>query len=189
MTDAQSGTGPGAGAPEQRPTSGPAPRWGEYAPLPPAPPEPVVHAVAPAQQAPAAPAPVRAVGGAPVRRRRTWDLVLTIALLAYGLMTVLASISGAGDLGRTIDQVYAIQGLGDYRPSALAGTLTTVANLAQVVLLVLAALVSYRLLKAGRIAFWVPLVAGVLASLLVGVFGLTLMISDPTFQDYLSSVG
>jgi hypothetical protein len=130
-----------------------------------------------------------AAGVVPVRRRRTWDLVLTIALLAYGLVTVLTSLSGAGDLGRTVEQVYAIQGLGDYTPTALAGTLTTVANAAQVVLLVVAVLVAYRLLKAGRIAFWVPLVAGVLASVLVGIFGLTLMVSDPAFQDYINSVG
>jgi Family of unknown function (DUF6264) len=180
VTDPQSGPA----APEPRPTSGPAPRWGEYAPLPPAPP------VQPsAQPTPVVPMAPRAPGGAPVRRRRTWDLVLTIALLAYGLMTVLASLSGASDLGRTIEQVYVLQGLGDYTPTALAGTLTTVANVAQVVLLGLAAYLSYRLLKAGRIAFWVPLVAGAIASLLVGVFGLTLMVSDPSFQDYIRSVG
>ena len=185
MTDVQ----PGSGAAEQRPTSGPAPRWGEYAPLPPAPPEPAIHPVGPAQQTPIPPAPTRAAGGAPVRKRRTWDLVLTIALLAYGLMTVLASLGGASDLGSTLDQVYAIQGLGHYEPSALAASLTGVANLAQVLLLALAAFVSYRLLKAGRIAFWVPLVAGAVASLLVGVLGLTLMLGDPTFQEYLGSVG
>jgi Family of unknown function (DUF6264) len=179
MTDAQSGPTP----PEPRPTSGPAPRWGEYAPLPPAPP------AQPAQPTPVAPLATPVAYGAPVRRRRTWDLVLTIALLAYGLMTVLTSLSGAGDLGRTIEQVYALQGLGEYTPTALAGTLTTVANVAQVVLLALAAYLSYRLLKAGRIAFWVPLVAGAIASLLVGVFGFTLMVSDPSFQDYIGSVG
>jgi hypothetical protein len=132
--------------------------------------------------------PAPASDRAPARRRRTWDVVLTVALLAYGLMTVLTSLSGAGDLGRTIDQVYAMQGLGDYTPTALAGTLTTAANLAQVVLLAVAAFVSYRLLKAGRIAFWVPLVAGVIAALLVGVFGVILMMSDPAFQEYLGTV-
>ena len=180
---------------EDRPTSGQAPRWGEYAPLPPAPPAQPSQPVAPAQASPvqtgsARPAgPAGGVGAAPVRKRRTWDLVLTIALLAYGLVTVLTSLSGAGDLGRTVEQVYAIQGLGDYTPTALARTLTTVANAAQVVLLVVAVLVAYRLLKAGRIAFWVPLVAGVIASVLIGIFGLTLMVSDPAFQDYINSVG
>jgi hypothetical protein len=184
MTDAQSGSS----TPQPRPTSGPAPRWGEYAPLPPAPPEPQLPVAPPvAPSAASMPGPAPSGSAAPVRRRRTWDVVLTIALLAYGLMTVLTSLSGAGDLGRTIDQVYALQGLGDYTPTALAGTLTTAANLAQVVLLALAAYVSYRLLKAGRIAFWVPLVAGVLASLLIGAFGLTLMVSDPNFQEYLRS--
>jgi hypothetical protein len=176
MTDSQ----PGPAAPKPRPTSGPAPRWGEYAPPPPAPPE---------QAASSQPVATPASGAAPVRRRRTWDIVLTVALLAYGLMTVLTSVSGAGDLGRTIDQVYAFQGIGDYTPTALAGTLTVVANVAQVVLLALAAYVSYRLLKAGRVAFWVPLVAGVLASVLIGVFGFTLMVSDPNFQDYIRSAG
>jgi hypothetical protein len=180
MTDPQSGS-PG---PQSRPTSGPAPRWGEYAPLPPAPPEPQLPVASPAAPMQT---PTRSGSAAPTRRRRTWDVVLTIALLAYGLMTVLTSLSGAGDLGRTIDQVYALQGLGDYTPTALAGTLTTAANLAQVVLLALAAYVSYRLLKAGRIAFWVPLAAGVLASLLIGAFGFTLMVSDPSFQEYLRS--
>jgi hypothetical protein len=178
------------GTPEPRPTSGPAPRWGEYAPLPPAPPAQPVAPPPAAMGAAGAGRPAgEAAGVVPVRRRRTWDLVLTIALLAYGLVTVLTSLSGAGDLGRTVEQVYAIQGLGDYTPTALAGTLTTVANAAQVVLLVVAVLVAYRLLKAGRIAFWVPLVAGVLASVLVGIFGLTLMVSDPAFQDYINSVG
>jgi len=191
MTDAASGSGSSG---QQRPTSGPAPRWGEYAPVPPAPPAELAppapgRGAQSEQRAPQMPFPGTTSGAAPVRRRRTWDLVLTIALLAYGFMTVLASLSGAADLGRTVEQVYAIQGLGTYTPTALAGTLTTVANVAQVALLVLAVWVSYRLLKAGRIAFWVPLAAGALAAVLVGILGLTLMVSDPAFLDYVGSAG
>ena len=211
MTDSNRDRAPEAPA---RPTSGQAPRWGEYAPAPdPTVPDPTVSDLTPHPTTPDAVPPGRAEGDrgptavapggsdqAPAgqgtdpdaaanqpRRPRLWDRILTIALLVYGLITVVGSLTGGSDLARSIEQVYEIQDIGEFTTTNLASTLTTISTIFQLALFAAVAMLSYRMLRANRITFWVPLAGGVLASLVVAVFGLVLMLGDPAFQEFVNS--
>lgn len=118
--------------------------------------------------------------------RHPVDRVATVALLVLGLYNVITTATGRGNLATQIDQAYHSMGLtGDYAVTALTGT---VADITAVVFLALwvaaAGLSSWRMLR-GRIAFWIPLSAGILASIVSGVGYLILFLHDPTFLAYL----
>lgn len=182
-------------APPAAPPVPPVPRYGEYAPAGYVPPHQAPPQIAPGyeQQVPAGYQPVppgypqQPYGTASfpqqpgARKRKTWDLVLTIVLLVLGFLGMLAGLSYAAIFSdpTTLDQVFQQQGFSGFNgtvgaaPAILAGS--------HVVLYLLALGGSIPLLLTKRVAFWVPLTAGVIAAIvfwatLVGVF-----LSDPAF--------
>ena len=160
-----------------RPTSGRAPGYGEYGPLPE--PLPVPPAAAEPQLEPVSP-----VTG--LRRAApSWDRVVTIALLVLGVLNVLTGIPQMLRLGETLDATYAAQGFGDYTSLGLASAIGVAVNVVNVLLLVTAAAVAVRRLRAGRIAFWIPLVAGVVSLVVTIVLIGAAMLGDPALAAYL----
>ncbi|WP_210479412.1 DUF6264 family protein [Naasia sp. SYSU D00948] len=159
-----------------RPTSGPAPRWGEYGPAP----EP-----APELPPPVAPAPEQPPATAARRAAPTWDRVLTIALLVFGTVNVLTGIPQMLRLPDALDEAYAMQGFGDYTAIALASAIGIAVNVVNVLLLIAAVAASIPQLRAGRIAFWIPLVAGAIALVVAVVLIGAAMIGDPALAAYL----
>lgn len=146
----------------------PAPRYGEYADLPPVvvpPPEPVAVAERP---------------------RRTTDIVLTTVLLLYGVFDVVTAFGRFVELPATMREVYAQQGIGVFAADDLAITVGLACNIVRVALLVIAIVGSLLLVSRGRRAFWVPLAAGVLAALVVGALILVVVLTDPTFTAYVT---
>lgn len=166
-------------APEpQRPE---VPKYGEYAPVdaanpygvpgvasgpstaqPPAPAVPAPPAyVAPGYGAPAYPAPVR--------RRRTWDIVLTCILLVLGLFGMALGLLYAWAFSNpdVLSSALAQQGLtGDLHP----GSAPLVITVSHLVLYLLALGLSIPLMIRGRIVvFWIPLVIGVVAAIIFWV--------------------
>ncbi len=122
-------------------------------------------------------------------RRRTWDVVLSIALLTWGLVNVLTGFAQYSDLPALIDQVYATQSIGDFTATPLASTVGTIIVVANVVLWALPTWITVRRLIAGRLAFWVPLIAAVVA-IAVAFIGIgILMVGDPAFQQYAAGIG
>jgi hypothetical protein len=170
------------------------PRYGErlpgYVPPPPAPPT----APPPAGSAPApygAPAPGYGYPppgyGYPVappagpRRRRGWDVGLTIALLAVGFFGMLA---GLGAAPMFADPTFGAQ-LADLvgGGSIDFGAFPVVLAVSHVVLYLVALGASIPLLVSGRaVAFWIPLAAGVLAAVVFwgGYLGVVFAQIDPT---------
>lgn len=148
----------------------PRPQYGEYADLPPAPPAPVVEA------APVAAAP----------RRRTWDVVLTTALLLWGVVDVVTGFRAYADLGAGLRAAYEAQGIPAFESDALADQLGMVLNVVRVALLVAAVVVALVQLSRNRLAFWAPLGAGVLAALTLLVFVIVIIAGDPGFAQYVS---
>jgi hypothetical protein len=150
----------------------PRPQYGEYADIPPAPPaatpEPVV------ETAVAAP------------RRRTWDVVLTTALLLWGVVDVVTGFRAYADLGTGLRAAYEMQGIPAFQSEAFADDLGAVLNVVRVVLLIAALVVSLLLLSRHRLAFWAPLGAGVLAALTLMVFVVVIIAGDPGFAQYVA---
>jgi hypothetical protein len=173
-----------------RPNSGPAPRYGEYAP---APPEPPRSAKPPVEVAPAvAPDhPVAAEPPHPVARHRgpTWDRVLTIGLLVLGILNVLTGIPQFLRLAETLDEAYAMQGLGDYTADSLASAIGIAVNAVNVVLLLVAVWLAVARLRAGKLAFWVPLSAGAASVIITITLLAVAMLGDPSLAAYLDGSG
>ncbi len=161
-----------------RPTSGPAPQWGEYGPTPEHPPMPPPAAMEPEPE-------LRREAAQPRRASASWDRVLTIALLVFGTFNVLTGIPQMLRLSQALDEAYASQGFGDYTADSLATAMGIAVNVVNVLLLIAAVAASVRQLRAGRIAFWIPLVAGAVALIVTIVLIGAAMLGDPALPSYL----
>ncbi len=176
---------------DERPTR-PRPQYGEYAsPEQQAaaaglPYRPHVGAAPPHGQVPAPLAPPPAVGGvAATAPNRRWDFVLSSLLLGYGLFNVVLGISQYSDLaGLITSQLYAPQGIGTYAASPLTARLGVVIIVGQVILYLITALLTVLRLRAGRIAFWIPLSGGALAGILTAACLLALILPDPAYREW-----
>lgn len=158
-----------------RPTSGPAPRYGEYAPIP----EKKVEApiAAPVDETPA---PEQGQAGA--KPQRAWDRALTIGLLAVGAVNLFFSVPQFANFGDSLREVFTQNGFGAYTSDGLAGVLGAVAIVAQLVILSFTVFFARRNLAAGRISFWIPLVGAVLSLVVVTAVVLSAMLPDPALQ-------
>jgi uncharacterized protein (DUF697 family) len=168
----------------------PAPRYGEYA-------TPQDQAQAMRSKQPIAPgdAPSSQVGPAwggptgvesarPTPRR--WDLILTAVILAYATLNVVSQLFLGSSLSTVIDDFYRLQGIGKYTPTSLAGALSIVLNGVTAVLYVLTVAFTVRQLRRGRVAFYIPIIGGVIATLVAVAFVIVLLTGDPTFTSYMN---
>jgi len=148
-------------------------------------PEPVAPAAAPAGALAPPLATTRVVGAPPAQR--PWDLALTVALLAFGAYSVVSSIAGLLDFGTTINQIYALSGYGDYSETDLADAIGIGILVSQSVLFVATVAVTVQRLRARKIAFFVPLIGGAVAGIVIFVLMLVAIVSDPAFAATLNS--
>ncbi len=146
----------------------PEPKYGQYAPIVPAPlaPEPVV--LTPTPTPPPAPAP-----------NRTRDIVFTTLLLLLGVYDVVTGFVGFASLGTALAQAYEVQGIPGFASKALADQVGIGINIGKTALLVVTIVVSLVMIARHRRAFWIPLAAGVLAALGVIVCVLVVLLGDP----------
>jgi len=176
-------------APELGPDGRPRPKYGEYATpeeqrariQQPAVTDALSGGIAPEQAQPTPPPAAPPVAGVPaVRRGSMFDRVVTIALLAYGLFTVLTTIPAVADYSAFADvflgQLGVDVALSD--PGSARGWVLA-ANLVLGVGWVATAAVSWLNLRAGRITFWIPLVAGIVCTMLSSVLLIMPLMSDP----------
>ncbi|GAA1763904.1 DUF6264 family protein [Agromyces humatus] len=185
--------GPGSGTAE--PTASrderPRPQYGEYAPegwtwQPPAAP----------QQSDEPPA-VPAAASAPIATdatpaRRPVDRVWTIALLALGVAGVIYNSASLAllpqNLLESMQLSAAMLGLDpatSFTPGPAVPTIIAIGIAVQVLLWLGAARWSIVRMRAGRLAWWIPLVAGAVAFVAVVITSSLIIASDP---DFLSSL-
>lgn len=155
----------GAPDPEEERRRRQAPRYGEYA----TPEEvaalrgPDAEPLAPASPPPPTGAPRPGLPPAGQLRPAGWDGALTIGLLAFGAYNVVSGISVFLDMPAFLAQIASAAGLGDVRvPASVQGWGYGLVAI-WVVLFLGGALWAVRRLRRGRVAFWVPLLAGVVA--------------------------
>ena len=115
------------------------------------------------------------------------DRMVTVTLLALGLVYLIGGAGGYLDLPRTLDTVYAQFGIGSYTPTGATPAFGIAFVASQSVIWIVVAAWSYRRLSRGRRSWWVP-VLGAVATFLVTValFG-ALLWSDPAFLAYVTS--
>jgi hypothetical protein len=186
-----------AGTPDERPR----PQYGEYAPegwtwQPPAEDR---HSDAPAPPPQAAPEPAPAAVPAAAasvegRADRPVDRLITIMLLVlgvFGAWSAIATIQSLPDqLPQAIRQAGELLGTGaatfDYTPGPEVPGILLVGSIAQVVLWLLTAWWSVSRIRARRLAFWVPLVGGVISFALLYAVMFVIVIMDPALVESLS---
>ncbi len=153
----------------------PVPQYGEYAPPGYVPPPPSPTDLKPVQHDAVAPG---APGG---RKRRTWDVVLTVILLVIGLLgaTIGVAYGVIFTDPATLRDILAQQGYPGF--DAQPGAAPAVLVISHIVLYLLAVGGSIPLLITKRIAFWVPLAAGVVAAIIFWSCMFIVVSSDPGF--------
>ncbi len=124
----------------------------------------------------------------PRPRSRPLDVAVTVGLLVIGALNVITSFASIADLGRVIDESYTMIGIpGRFQATDAAATVGFVVNVIWVAALLWSGAVAIRRLRAGRIAFWVPLLAGVLTGIVMLVAVGLLMGGDPAFQEFVQA--
>ncbi|MDP3949470.1 DUF6264 family protein [Microbacterium sp.] len=178
------------------------PQYGEYAtpdeqrrlaglpPLDAAPP------IAPHTAPPAAPPAVsvsdqpapQASAGSVVKARR-WDRVLTIGLLAYGVINVIMTGISYLDLPTVMNGSMKILGIeGEFTNFAQGRLWGTIAAVLLVVGWVITAWLSIRRLRTGKLTWWVPLVGAAVTMLIVSICIMVPMMGDPAFMAYVDGM-
>ena len=172
----------------------PRPRYGELAPegwtwTPPQ----DEHVPAASVAASDAPTPARATRG-PAQQPATaapgtapaWDRPFTVSLLVLGLLGAYITISVLDSLPQALAMLYSQADLGDYAVTESVTAIITAGSIGQAVVWLAAAVSSILLLLRRRRAFYVPLIGGVVAFvLLVAAVGVVLA-GDPALLEYLS---
>lgn len=131
-------------------------------------------AVGEPQEADAAPAP----------KRRPVNRIVTFALLAYGLITVVTSFNALVDYNAYADQVLGMMGLDtalaeglDGRSFGIAAALTLIVGWA------VTALLSWMVLARGHISWWIPIVGGVVFTTISAALMLIPLMGDQAVWD------
>ncbi|GAA1503172.1 hypothetical protein BJ978_003127 [Agromyces terreus] len=186
----------------------PRPRYGEYAPegwswQPPVDPKAVPDAATdgsptvPPPGAPGAlgaPAAPNAAPGAAVARPN--DRLWTIALLVFGafgavynILTLVQLPATALESAELSSEMLGVDAPTAFTPGPAVPAVIAVGVALQVLAWVGALLWSRARLRTGRLAWWIPVLAGVAAFIVVTIVGLLVFASDPAFLTSLSTAG
>jgi hypothetical protein len=118
----------------------------------------------------------------PVKRRRTWDMVLTVILLVVGFFGMLIGLFYAWAFSDPVllNEAMGQGGLGGFNGTIGAGP--AIIAVSHIALYLVALGVSILLLVKNKIAFWVPLSAGVIAAFIFWGALVSILLSDPDFM-------
>lgn len=136
-------------------------------------------------QVPVGPAAVPAASVAP-RPVSPVNRLVTIMLLAFGAVNVIFSAFSYLDIVPVVERAMEIMGIpGEFTNVAAAQTWGVIAAVVLLAIYVLTAVLSWRVLKAGRISWWIPIVGAVVAYVIVSICLAVPLMSDPAFVGFL----
>lgn len=115
------------------------------------------------------------------------DRLATSILLGLGLVGLIVTMPGLLDLPGQIRALLFRAGISGYSTDGLASAMGSLALGLQILLWVVAVLLSSRSLRAGRLTFWIPLVAGVVANVAVVILVAVALGADPAVLEYVRS--
>ncbi|AAT89444.1 hypothetical protein ATY41_09200 [Leifsonia xyli subsp. xyli] len=108
----------------------------------------------------------------------------TIALLIVGLFGMISSIGTLQALPSSMGLLHTTQQLGDFHPADSVSALITTGSIVMAGLWFLSAGLSVWLLLRKRLAFYLPIVAGVVALIVLFVIAGAVIATDPALLDY-----
>ena len=133
--------------------------------------------------------PPNAAVDAPVKRRHPVDRLVTIALLAYGLVNVVITGLSYLDLASVMNQTMKVLGIeGEFTNFAQARTWGTIAAVVLALGWSLTAALSIRRLRRGRVTWWLPIVGAIATMVVVSICLTVPMMGDPAFIAYLDQM-
>jgi hypothetical protein len=138
---------------------------------------------------PAAPAAYPAApqaGAVPRKSTHPVDRVVTLVLLAVGLLLLLNGIPGYLALPGAMQMVYDQLGAGTYPASAVAANLGVTALVVQAIIWVATAASSWASMRRGKLAWWIALVGGALSFIATIVIVSIALFADPGFINNVS---
>ena len=121
-------------------------------------------------------------------RQRRWDLVLSTGLMVYGFLNVLSGLFQYADLGAFLDQLYEAFNIGNYASTGMERPIGIAIVASNLLSFTLVAWFTVRALKAHKIAFWIPLVGGVVATIVSALFLQVLVANDPAITVFLEKL-
>jgi hypothetical protein len=126
--------------------------------------------------------------GPPQLRRDAprWNLAWTLALLILGFLGMSYSIGLINAFPAAIQLVHTNENLGDYTPAPSIPGIIATGSIVMVVLWAASAALSIWLLVRRRLAFYIPLIAGVLAFVALIVFLSAALATDPALMSFYS---
>jgi len=139
------------------------------------------------QHAPSSSTPQSAAPATTGRRPVTGDRLATSILLGLGLVGLFVTMPGLLDLPGLIRPALVQLGVSGYSSDALASAMGILALGLQIAIWIGAIVLSGRSLRAGRLTFWIPLVAGVVANIVVVICLAIAMGADPAFIEFVRS--
>ncbi|MDQ1083752.1 MULTISPECIES: DUF6264 family protein [Microbacterium] len=139
--------------------------------------------VAPRPEQPA-PAAVASDGARPgVLRGPLWDRILTGGLLAYGLVSTVSTIVQLLDFPHYAESAATVLGADAAYTNLQAGYVWgAAAALVYGIGWLLTAVLSWRRLKRGRVAFWIPIAGFVVTALIAGICVTLALVGDQQFM-------
>jgi hypothetical protein len=127
------------------------------------------------------------VSVAQAKASRPWDRGVTAALLAFGAYSVVSSIPGLIGFSGIMTELYSTAGYGEYTNTPLADGVGVAIIVAQSVLFIATVWLSVRRLRAGRVAFFVPLAGGAIAGVVIFALLIVAMAGDPALAAWVDS--
>lgn len=125
---------------------------------------------------------------APAQPRR-WDRIVTIALLAYGLINVFMTGLSYLDLPTVMNGSMKILGIpGEFTNFAQAKLWGTIAAVLLVIGWVITAVLAVRRLRSGKLTWWIPLVGAAVTTIIVSICITVPMMGDPAFISYIDGL-
>ncbi|MFF2053935.1 DUF6264 family protein [Leifsonia sp. NPDC058194] len=117
-----------------------------------------------------------------------WNLTFTILLIAFGFFGMSYSVLILQAFPTSMQVLHSTQGLGDYSPAPVVGTLITVGTLTMTGLWAVSTGLAVWQLVRRRMSFYIPLAAGVIALVALFVFLAVILSTDPALIDFYSGV-
>ncbi|UAJ78256.1 hypothetical protein IT072_13375 [Leifsonia sp. ZF2019] len=117
-----------------------------------------------------------------------WNTTFTVLLIAFGFFGMAYSVVVLQGFPASMAILHSSQGLGDFHPEPLVGTLVTIGTLTMTGLwAVSTGLAVWQLLRR-RMSFYIPLVAGIVAMVALFVFLAVILTTDPVLLDFYSGL-
>lgn len=132
--------------------------------------------------APPAPVLTSQIAAQPAPRPRRVDRIVTVALLAYGLVNVVVTGLSYLDLPAVMDRSMSILGIeGTFTNFAQGRLWGTIAAIVLASGWALTAWLSIRRMRVGKLTWWVPIAGAVVTTIAASLCIMVPMLGDPAF--------